>query len=402
MTVTAVSWEETEEQVTEEPHPFPVAAFLSHEREQCSATSGVIDTSCARILAGTRSFENFEDELKKHATPVEVVPDNETFRFGPGAVKKSSRAVIFPVAVGQNVFSLRTSLLDEEVPLLISMGVVKQPESVIDVAQKTIEFRNIQNAKVPLEVVAGHLTMDLRPKHASSFQKHLTTQMWDQARHGQEVPFRPSSERHAIHDPSVVHHVVKTATQSKRHVHHDAPTGHVHNAVEENHLNDIGLSPHLAHGVYWRSRAGELLPVRRWRRRTVGALANRMSHAGGFSIMVSGSPDFCARTTRSTVRGVEVPNRQRTSYFGNHEKTPVGRGGSDAAVVVQRQGRTRDGGTAPIGLAGTPTRGGRASARAKETTPTWLEEIPSRRDQGTGNGTDHPNRWAQRLQVKRR
>ena len=79
MTVTAVSWEETEEQVTEEPHPFPVAAFLSHEREQCSATSGVIDTSCARILAGTRSFENFEVELKKHATPVEVVPAMKHF-----------------------------------------------------------------------------------------------------------------------------------------------------------------------------------------------------------------------------------------------------------------------------------------------------------------------------------
>ena len=53
-----------------------------------------------------------------------VVSGDETFRFGPGAVKKSSRAVIFPVAVGQNVFSLRASLLDEEVPLLISMGVV--------------------------------------------------------------------------------------------------------------------------------------------------------------------------------------------------------------------------------------------------------------------------------------
>ena len=57
---------------------------------------------------------------------MEVVPDNETFRFGPGALKKSSRAVIFLVAVGQNVFLLRASVLDEEVPLLISMRVVKQ------------------------------------------------------------------------------------------------------------------------------------------------------------------------------------------------------------------------------------------------------------------------------------
>ena len=182
------------------------------------------------ILAGTHSFENFEVELKKHATPVVVVPDNETFRFRLGAVKKSSRAVIFTVAVGENVFSLRASHVDEEVPLLISMGVVKQPESVIDVAQKTIEFRNILFAKVPLEVVAGHLTMNLGPKHASSFQRHLTTQV--------------------IRDPSVVHHVVMTATQSQRHVHHDASTGYVHNAVADNHLNDIGLSLHLAHGVY--------------------------------------------------------------------------------------------------------------------------------------------------------
>ena len=97
-----------------------------HTGENGGTTSGLIDTACARTLAGTRWFENLEVELKRHATPVEVVPDNETFRFGPGAVKKSSRAVILPVAVGRNVFLLRASLLDEEVPLLISMGVVKQ------------------------------------------------------------------------------------------------------------------------------------------------------------------------------------------------------------------------------------------------------------------------------------
>ena len=137
----------------------------------------MIGTAWARTLAGTRWFENFEVELKRHATPVEVVPDNETFRFGPGAVKKSSRAVIFSVAAGQNVFILRASLLNEEVPLLISMEVVKQLRTVIDVAQKTVEVRNFQNARVPLEVAAGHLTMDLKPKHASSLQRHLTTQM---------------------------------------------------------------------------------------------------------------------------------------------------------------------------------------------------------------------------------
>ena len=80
--------------MTEDLPPFPVTTFLSHGRERCAPTSGLIDTACARTLAGTRWFEKFEDELKRHATTVEVVPDNETFRFGPWAVKKSSRAII--------------------------------------------------------------------------------------------------------------------------------------------------------------------------------------------------------------------------------------------------------------------------------------------------------------------
>ena len=67
------------------------------------------------------------------------------------------------------------------------MGVVKPLESVIDVEEKTIEFRNFQNAKVPLEVVAGHLTMDFQPKPASALQEQLTPQMWEQARQGQEA-----------------------------------------------------------------------------------------------------------------------------------------------------------------------------------------------------------------------
>ena len=55
--------------------------------------------------------------------------------------------------------------LDEEVVLLISMEVVEQLVSVIDVAEKTIEFRNFQNVQVPLEVVAGHQTLTVIRKH---------------------------------------------------------------------------------------------------------------------------------------------------------------------------------------------------------------------------------------------
>ena len=75
------TWRWSTEQVPEQPDPCPATAFMSHGRERCSATRGVIDTACACTLIGTRWCKDFE--------------------------------------------------MDEEVPLLISMGVVKLLGSVI-------------------------------------------------------------------------------------------------------------------------------------------------------------------------------------------------------------------------------------------------------------------------------
>ena len=76
-----VNREETEEEVTDQPHPLLVTTFLSHGRERRALMSGAIDTGCAPTLAGTRWFEKFEVEPTNYGTPVEVVHDNETFRL---------------------------------------------------------------------------------------------------------------------------------------------------------------------------------------------------------------------------------------------------------------------------------------------------------------------------------
>ena len=104
---------------------------------------------------------------------------------------------------------------------------MKQFGSVIDVAEKTIEFRNLQNAHVPLEVVAGHLTMDLKPKCASALQKQLTPQAWEQARQGQEATIlRPSSENIGLDSSSITHPVAMTTTPPRDSDHHQTDTSH--------------------------------------------------------------------------------------------------------------------------------------------------------------------------------
>ena len=112
---------------------IPPTTFLPSGRKRCAVTGGVFNTACARTLAGTRWFEKFEVDLKKNATTVEVVPNNETFRFGLGAVEKFSCS-FSPVAVGQTVFFVESKPSGRGGPL------VDQHGSVIDEAQKTIEF----------------------------------------------------------------------------------------------------------------------------------------------------------------------------------------------------------------------------------------------------------------------
>ena len=66
-----------------------------------------------------------------------------------------------------------------------------------------------------------------------------------------------------------------TATLPKDSDHHQTDTAHGHMDVSSFHSHAPTSLNHLAYGVYWRSHAGNLLPVRIWKRRLVDALIRR-------------------------------------------------------------------------------------------------------------------------------
>ena len=143
---------------------------------------------------------------------------------------------------------------------------------------------------------------------------------------GQEATiFRPSSVNMGLDLSSLIRLVAMTAAAPKDSDYHRTDTVHGQTDVPSFHFQASSLPNHSAYGVYWRSRAGVLLPVRRWKRRPVDASVRRMLYKSDVAVMRSDNPDF---------------------------------GG---------KGLPKDGGTALSGSAGTPTRGGRTSARAKRT-----------------------------------
>ena len=96
------------------------------------------------------------------------------------------------------MFLLRASFLDEEVPLLVSVRVLKQFGSVIDVAGKTIEFQTFHNVKGPSGKCGG--SFDYGSPAGARFCASDTVDVTDVGTgghaQGQEATIlRPSSEK---------------------------------------------------------------------------------------------------------------------------------------------------------------------------------------------------------------
>ena len=168
----------------------------------CSVFAVTLIPCTHRMAQDVRVFVSSHPCMKWAFLPTSLISSSPSSSFFHSSSTSSSSCYPstssrlsskIPCATSSKRWGLLTSpspTQDEEVTLLVSVGVLKQLGSVI-VAEKTVEFQTFQNVKDP-----AHLTLDLQPKHASALQRQLTPQMWELARQGQEVTIlRPSSER---------------------------------------------------------------------------------------------------------------------------------------------------------------------------------------------------------------
>ena len=195
---------------------------------------------------------------------------------------------------------------------------------MIDVAQKTIEFRNFQNDKVPLEVAAGHSTTNLTPKQAWAPQKQLTHQMREQARQRQEVTVLPPSSEKLFwtHHPS---HIMLPRPP------HRQKTLQITRLTQctAKRMSPVVTFKLQVRGTFLHTEfIGNLV------------LVNCCPFEGGdvgksMHWHTECSMKVMLRSRERLEARCEELKLQTSNYFGNHDKAPVGRGGSDKAFVVQ-------------------------------------------------------------------
>ena len=111
-----------------------------------SAGKMVLDTACAKTVCGWLWMVTHIQILAKLGIKYEslVVQEREPFRFGPGERIWSLFSMWLPIVVdGEVIFWLRTAVVSEDVPLLVSKPALKALGGVVDLDENVIEFKRI-------------------------------------------------------------------------------------------------------------------------------------------------------------------------------------------------------------------------------------------------------------------
>ena len=126
-------------------------------------TLALSDTCCARTVAGEKWIKEHLRHLRRLNEDVYVIDEARPFRFGAGPRIMSMYAVIIPITLPNTSkwAHLRVSVVDQDVPLLISKGAMKQLGVVLDLANAKVEFQKLSASVALRETKTGLCGFDI-------------------------------------------------------------------------------------------------------------------------------------------------------------------------------------------------------------------------------------------------
>ena len=102
---------------------------------------GILDSACSRTVAGQAWFDAYCESLNVSDRTLIQSSEVETkFRFGDGAEVVSSQEVKFPVVIGAKKVMIKASVVESEIPLLLSKASMKRARLVLNFNEDTADI----------------------------------------------------------------------------------------------------------------------------------------------------------------------------------------------------------------------------------------------------------------------
>ncbi|CAL1168448.1 unnamed protein product [Cladocopium goreaui] len=117
------------------------------------------DTCCSRTVAGAPWVASCLRRLWKNQIMFYVVRENQAFRFGPGPKKWSQAAVVIPTSLHNDTMRayLRISVVEDDVPLLVSHRALTDLGAVLNLPKQCIEMKSLEVMLPLISTLGGHV-----------------------------------------------------------------------------------------------------------------------------------------------------------------------------------------------------------------------------------------------------
>ena len=133
------------------------ASAVSRQGHEHDFLLALSDTCCARSVVGEKWAREHMAHLHQAGVDVYIVDETRPFRFGAGPRVSSQYSIVFPVQVGGAcaVPWLRVSVVNQDVPLLLSKNALKALGARLDPGRARLEFAELETEVELIETQSG-------------------------------------------------------------------------------------------------------------------------------------------------------------------------------------------------------------------------------------------------------
>ena len=135
--------------------------YNSEEFLKSSSTIGqfmIVDCGCLRGLMGYKEYEKLK---KKYEYELFKLKRKESFRFGPSKTYSSESKVRIPMMIKNSKFHIDFFLIEANIPILIGNDFLKPVGGSINIGEKQLEIKELDESIQMVETPGGHFFIPL-------------------------------------------------------------------------------------------------------------------------------------------------------------------------------------------------------------------------------------------------
>ena len=116
----------------------------------------VLDSGCTKTVCGASWLDSYTETLSE-CDRKKIIWSKSEVKFGDGKTVSSLKSVSIPAQIGKREVSIKTDVIDNELPLLLSKEAMKKAETKIDFTKGKI---NILGQEMDIKfTLSGHYSI---------------------------------------------------------------------------------------------------------------------------------------------------------------------------------------------------------------------------------------------------